>query len=637
MSEPAWFPADAGATNVGRFMATYRIASFPDLVRRSIDEPEWFWAAVVEFLGLTFSTPYSEVLDTTEGIPWATWFTGGRLNVAHDCCDKWAAADPDGVAVRWEGEDGETRTWTWSTLRAEADGLAHLLVERGVGPGDGVGVFLPMLPETVATLLAVAKVGAVFLPLFSGYGAAAIATRLDDAGAKAVVTADGCLRRGKVVDMLAVAREAVARCPTVTTTVVVPRLGRVGAGSPDEPLWPGPAGAAFGTAAVDSEHTLFIAYTSGTTGRPKGSVAVHGGWLAKVAEEGAFQFDLRGDDTLFWFTDMGWIMGPWEVTAAQANGATLSLYEGAPDWPGPDRLWSYVERHGVTVLGISPTLVRGLMPHGDEPVLSHDLSRLRVLGSTGEPWNEGPWRWYFEVVGGRRCPVINISVGTEVGACFLSPHPVQPIKPMSLGGPALGMAVDVYDDDGKPLREAVGELVCTKPWPGMTRGLYNDPDRYLATYWSRWPDVWVHGDWASIDEDGEWFLHGRSDDTIKLAGKRLGPAEVESVLVSHPAVVEAAAVGIPDEVKGEVLWGFVVLAGGTAESAGLRAELADLIAERLGKSFRPSAIRFTDALPKTRNAKVLRRAVRAAVVGADPGDLSSIEDPSTVDAVRAAR
>jgi acetyl-CoA synthetase len=277
------------------------------------------------------------------------------------------------------------------------------------------------------------------------------------------------------------------------------------------------------------------------------------------------------------------------------------------------------------------------MAHGDAPVTTHDLSALRVLGSTGEPWNEDPWRWYFEVVGGGRCPVINISGGTEVGACFLSPHPVAPLKPMSLGGPALGMAVDVYDDEGKPLRGAVGELVCTQPWPGMTRGLFNDADRYIETYWSRWPDVWVHGDWASIDADGDWYLHGRSDDTIKVAGKRLGPAEVESILVSHASVLEAAAIGIPDELKGEALWGFVVLAPDVSPDERLRTELVALVAERLGKAFKPAAIRFTAALPKTRNAKVLRRAIRAAALDLDPGDLSSLEDPATIAAVKMAR
>lgn len=627
----AWTPdADqAAATNVARFQAGHGIATFDELVARSIDDPAWFWPAVIEFLGLPFVEPFDTVADTSGGIEWATWFGGGKLNAAAVCVDRWAATAPDRVAVRWEGEDGSQRSWTYAELRVEADSLAAHLESEGIGRGDAVGILLPMLPETVAALLAVMKLGAVFLPLFSGYGAEAIAARLRDADAKALVTADGTYRRGATVDLLSTATRALVEVPSVQTMVVIPRLaGGRGWVRRDEP---------FPTRTVDSEHPLFIAYTSGTTGKPKGSVAVHGGFVVKVAEEVAFQFDVRTDDTLFWFTDMGWIMGPWEVVGTLANGATLALYEGAPDHPTPGRLWEYLERQQVTVLGISPTLIRALMPHGDAPVRAADLSRLRILGSTGEPWNADPWQWYFEVVGGGRCPVINISGGTEVGACFLSPHPVQPLKAMSLGGPSLGMAVDVFDDAGRPLRGAVGELVCTKPWPGMTRGLFKDPERYLETYWSTYPGVWRHGDWASIDADGDWFLHGRSDDTIKVAGKRLGPAEVESVLVSHPAVVEAAAVGIPDEVKGEALWCFVVLGAGVDASDGLRAELQGLVADRLGKPFKPSAVRFTDALPKTRNAKVLRRAIRAVVVGGDAGDLSALEDAGTVEAVRVAR
>lgn len=619
-----WTPPDdaMATTNVGRFLTAQGIDRFEDLVTRSIDDPEWFWDAVVQFLGLEFAEPYDKVLDVSDGIPWARWFTGGKLSFAANCLRHAGERN----AIVWEGEDGAVRTWTYGDLRAQTSFLADRLRAGGVGAGDRVGIYMPMIPETIAALLAVAHLGAVFLPLFSGYGADAVATRLQDAEAVALVTVDTVQRRGKTIDMAATAEAAVAQCPTVDQLLTVPRLGFGGGG------W-------FGSSAevVDSEHPLFIAYTSGTTGRPKGAVHVHGGWLAKVAEEGAFQTDVRPGDALFWFTDMGWIMGPWEVTAALANGATLALFEGAPDYPGPDRLWEYVERHKVTVLGISPTLIRALMPHGEEPVRAHDLSSLRVLGSTGEPWNEKPWRWYFDVIGGGRCPVINISGGTEVGACFLSPHPVEPLKPMSLGGPSLGMAVDVYDDSGRPVRGEVGELVCTKPWPGMTRGLYRNPERYLETYWSRWSDVWVHGDWASIDEDGDWFLHGRSDDTIKVAGKRLGPAEVESILVSHPSVVEAAAVGIPDDVKGESLWCFVVPNPGTDESPELRGELCDLVAERLGKSFRPSEVRFTDALPKTRNAKVLRRAIRAVQTGNDLGDVSALEDPSTIEAIKAAR
>ncbi len=640
-----WRPPLDGTTNVERFMAAEGIASFDELSARSVAEPEWFWDAVVRFLGLPFATPYTAVLDTRAGIAWSRWFTGGTTNLAAACVDRWAAATPSAIAVVWEGEDGESREVTYAALAGQVDAVADLLARRGVGEGDAVGIFLPMVPEVVVAAMAVAKLGAIFLPIFSGYGADAVAVRLADAGAKALVTADGFLRRGARVPMQDTARAAAAAVATVETVVVVPRLGRLDEGATvlvDDPnpyealLYPDHTGEEVPTRPVDSEHALFLAYTSGTTGPPKGSVHVHGGFLAKIAEEAAFQLDVSAGDRLFWFADFGWIMGPWEIVGALANGATVCLYEGAPDWPGPGRVWDYVERHRVTVLGISPTLIRALMAAGEEPVRSHDLSTLRILGSTGEPWNLEPWRWFFEVVGGSRCPVINISGGTEVGACFLSPHPVQPLTPMTLGGPALGMAVDVFDEDGRPVREQVGELVCTKPWPGMTRGLWKAPERYLATYWSRWRDVWVHGDWASI-EGGQWYLHGRSDDTIKVAGKRLGPAEVESALVSHPAVREAAAIGVPDEVKGEALWAYVVLAAGTEPGEALRAELVDVVSEHLGRSFRPSAVRFVAALPKTRSAKVLRRAIRATALGTDPGDLSSLEDPAAVDAIRDAR
>lgn len=625
-------------------MAEHGVTDFDELVRRSIAEPEWFWDAIVRFLGIEFAVPYDRVLDSSDGIEWTKWFVGGRLNIAVTCVDRHAddPARRDQPAVVWEGEEGVTRTLTYAELRTLTDRFAAGLAARGVREGDAVGLFLPMIPETVAALLAVAKLGAFFLPIFSGYGAEAVALRLSDAGAVALITADGFTRRGKPVPMKETADAAVASVPSVHTVAVVPRLGRddvpmkadrdlmladLLAGVPDR----------FDAAVVDSEHPLLVAYTSGTTGRPKGSVHVHGGFLAKIAEEVAFQMDLRPGEKLFWLTDIGWIMGPWEIIGTLANGGALVLYDGAPDHPGPDRLWALVERHRVDILGVSPTLVRALMAHGDEPVAAHDLSSLRVLGSTGEPWNEAPWQWFFETVGGGRCPVINISGGTEVGACFLSPHVTQPIEPCSLGGPALGMAVDVFDEHGHSVRGEVGELVCTKAWPGMTRGMWRDPERYLETYWSRWPGVWWHGDWASIDEHGQWFLHGRSDDTIKVAGKRLGPAEVESVLVEHPAVVEAAAVGLPDEVKGESLWCYVVTAPGVDADDTLRDELRALVADRLGRAFTPSGIRFTGAIPKTRSAKVMRRAIRAVATGAEAGDLSGLEDPAALDAVAAAQ
>jgi acetyl-CoA synthetase len=632
MTSPAWYPADIAATNLGRFMAREHIVSMEELRARSVGEPEWFWDAVVRFLGLEWFTPYERVLDESRGLAFAQWFVGGKLNLAHNCVDRHVATNPQSLAITWEGENGDIRRLTYADLARETDALAWALTERSISAGDAVGIFMPMVPETAAAFLAIAKIGAVALPIFSGYAADAVAVRLSDAAAKALITVDGCYRRGKVVEQSKIAEQAAAMVPSVSTIVVVPRMG-AGAARGNMIPWP-TASRPYAALPVDSEHPLFIAYTSGTTGRPKGSVHVHGGFLAKIAEEAAFQCDVTPQDRLFWFADMGWIMGPWEVVGALSLGATLAMFEGVPDYPNPDRLWAFIEQHEISVLGISPTLIRSLMRHGEAAVQAHDLSRLRILGSTGEPWNEVPWQWYFEVVGAKRCPVINISGGTEVGACFLSPHPVEPIKPMSLGGPSLGMAVDVFDENGHSIRGGVGELVCKRPWPAMTRGLYKDNERYLETYFSRWPNVWVHGDWASIDEDGSYFLYGRSDDTIKIAGKRLGPAEAESALVSHPSVVEAAAIGVPDELKGEALWCFVVLGKDTKPSDELRDELTKLVADTLGSSFRPSEVRFTTALPKTRSAKILRRAIRAVALGKPTGDLSSLEDLASLDAIR---
>lgn len=642
MGDIVWSPSGdyVEGANVTRLMRSHGIGSYEELVKRSQDDVEWFWEAVVRDLQIEFYEPYRRVLDQAEGKPWAKWFVDGKINLAHNCVDRWAERTPDNVAVMWEGEEGDARRVTYRELQELANRLAGALRELGVGSDDAVGIFMPMAPETVAATLACAKLGAIYLPIFSGYAADAVATRLQDAQAKVLITADGTTRRGKVVPMKETAEEAVASCPTVEHLVVWARLGRSDLswrGGRDhrwDDLLEGQE-PSFDTEHLDPEHPLFIAYTSGTTGRPKGSVHVHGGLLVKLAEEVAYQADLRQDEILFWVTDLGWIMGPWEIIGAGALGATVFLFDGAPNHPGPDRIWDMVERHRVTTLGISPTLIRSLIPAGDEMVRRHDLSSLRILGSTGEPWNPDPYLWFMNVVGGGRCPIINISGGTEVGACFLSPLPITELKPCTLRGPALGMDVDIWDAEGRPVGPGdVGELVCKKPWPGMTRGIWKDPERYLATYWSRWPDVWVHGDWASRDEDGFWFLHGRSDDTMNVAGKRVGPAEVESALAHHPAVAESAAVGVPDEIKGEAIWCFVVAKPGSERSDAVAAELSGVVAGHLGKAFKPSRIVFVDELPKTRSAKIVRRALRSLVMGEDPGDLSSLENPGSLDAIR---
>ena len=642
MSDFVWRPTaeHIDEANVTRLMRANGIGDYWDLVARSQDDIEWFWNEAVRDLGIDFFEPYERVLDDSGGPQWSKWFVGGKVNLAHNCAFRHADVRGGEPAIKWEGEDGAERTVTYAELAGDVARVAAGLEAAGIGAGDAVGVYMPMVPEAVVAAYACASIGAVYLPIFSGFGAPAIAARLNDARAKVLFTADGFWRRGQRVPMKATADEAVADSPSIERVIVFERFGDGAPLGPRDVSWrdltaAGSAGSVDGgAAALDSEAPLMIAYTSGTTGKPKGAVHVHGGFLVKVAAEAAYQTDVHPDDVLYWVTDMGWIMGPWEMVGTHASGACVFMYEGAPNYPGPDRLWDMCERHGVSILGISPTLVRALMPAGEEPVKAHDLSGLRILASTGEPWNPEPYRWFSDVVGGGRCPIINISGGTEIGACFLGQAPVIPTKSCSLGSPSLGMAIDVYDSEGRPIRGEVGELVCTKPWPAMTRGFWGSPERFTAAYWSRWPGIWVHGDWASIDEDGYWFLHGRSDDTLNIAGKRIGPAEFESAAVEHPAVVECAAVGIPDEIKGETVWCFCILRPEIEATDALRKEVSDVIAAELGKAFTPAAIRFVEELPKTRSAKILRRAIRAQVLGEDPGDMSSLENPSALEAIQ---
>ena len=638
MNDFAWEPTPAyiDNANVTRLMRRHGIDEFATLLRRSQRDPEWFWNAVVEDLGIEFFEPYASVLDVSDGPAWPRWFTGGKLNLVHNCVDRHALTRPDAPAVAAESEDGETRALSYSELAAEVHRVANGLADLGVRPGDVVGVLMPMVPEAIVGAYAIASLGAIYMPVFSGFGAPAVAARLDDARAKLLLTADGCVRKGKLVDMRATAAEAMAQSETVERMVVLQHVGDAGLGRADELSWEeafGRAGTERSPLPVDSETPWLLAYTSGTTGRPKGAVHVHGGFLAKIAGEVAYQIDVWSSDVLYWVTDMGWIMGPFEVVGGHAAGACVFVYDGAPNHPGPDRLWDMCARHKVSVLGVSPTLIRALMPAGEEPVARHDLSSLRILASTGEPWNPDPYNWFARVVGGGRLPIMNLSGGTEVGACFLGQPPVIPTKVCSLGTPSLGMAIDVFDADGKPVRGEVGELVCTRPWPAQTRGFWKSPERYLETYWSRWPDVWVHGDWASVDEDGYWFLHGRSDDTLNIAGKRIGPAEFESAAVDHPAVVECAAVGVPDAVKGTAVWCFCIIAPGVEQGPALAAEIKHTISDELGKAFAPSQVRFVEELPKTRSAKILRRAIRARVLGEHAGDLSSLENESALAAL----
>jgi acetyl-CoA synthetase len=625
-------------SRITRLMRSLGVTTLEELQRRSVDDPEWYWNGVMKDLGLRWLAPYTRVLDGTRGPAWPTWFPGGRLNFSDNCIDRnLDAGRGRKPAIVWEGDDGATRTLTYAELAREVSQLANALRALGIAEGDRVGIFLPMSPEAAIATLAVVRIGAIYTPCFSGFGAQAVASRLQDSEAKLLITADGFHRRGQVVRMKETADEALAQCPTVTQVLVYRRLGREIPWTAGRDRWWHDAVAGqsdrCAPVAVEADRPCLIIYTSGTTGKPKGAVLTHGGFLLKCAHDFAYCHDVGEDDRLFWLTDLGWLMGPMLFTAALALGATAVVFEGVPDYPKPDRLWALVERHRISVMGMSPTAVRALMPHGPEHVHAHDLSSLRMLGSTGEPWNPEPYRWLFENAGKARIPISNYTGGTEISGGILGCFPIAPIKPCSFTGPIPGMAAEVFDESGRPVRGSVGELVVTKPWPGMTAGFWRDPSRYEETYWSRWTDVWVHGDWATIDADGFWYIQGRSDDTLKIAGKRLGPAEVESVLVGHPAVAESGVVGVPHEVKGEAIVCFVVLRPGHAPTEALRKELAERVASQMGKALKPDKVLFTRDLPKTRSAKIMRRVIRATYLGREPGDLSSLENPAAVKAV----
>jgi acetyl-CoA synthetase len=628
--------------NLTCFMRQHNLTDYDELMRRSTQDIAWFTDAILHYLDICFYRPYTSVVDLSRGTAWPEWCVGGEMNIVHNCLDKYMGTPAENMpALIWEGEEGAVSRLSYAELYRQVNRTANALRSLGLGKGDAIGLFMPMIPEIIIALLAIAKIGGIILPLFSGFGAGAVAARLADAGAKALFTADGSFRRGKPVAMKPVADEAAADVPTLKHMIVVDRAGIQVSMTPGrDHSWQAlietqPEQAA--TEVTQAEDILMLIYTSGTTGRPKGAVHTHCGFPVKAAQDMAFGTDLHPGDVIHWVTDMGWMMGPWLTFGALILGGTIFLSDGAPDYPLPNRLWAMVERHHITILGISPTLVRALIPRGEEHFRKHNLSSLRLFASTGEPWNPDPWYWLFEKVGGSKLPVINYSGGTEISGGIVMGNPVLPLKPCSFSAPCPGIAADVFDEHGRSVRNQVGELVIKAPWIGMTRGFWKDPQRYEETYWSRWPGIWVHGDFAAVDEDGMWYILGRSDDTIKVAGKRLGPAEIESVLVGHPDVVEAAAIGVPDEVKGSEVIAFVVLAKGCELCEELRQELRHRIVQALGKPFAPREVLFVSDLPKTRNAKVMRRVIRAAYLGQDPGDISSLVNPEAVEEIQKAQ
>ena len=634
---------------VADFMSKQGISDWQTLLERSRQDTEWFWQEALKYMEVSWFKPYSKLLDTSKGFAWAKWFVDGEINIYANCLDWHVRPEnktvvnrkpvgKDHPAIIWESDDGGLRKLTYGELDEMSAKVAASLVKMQVGAGDAVGIYMPMVPEVVAVMFGCLKIGAVPVPIFSGFGTEALSARLADAEAKVLFTADAGKRRGKIIPIKPDADEAANAVPSLKHVVVLDHCGTKVNWTEGRDLKWDDAVLAISplteTVHLPAEHPSMYLYTSGTTGKPKGTVHTHAGALAQIAKEVGFAFDTKSDDVFFWVTDIGWMMGPWEMIGVTFWGGTMVLFEGAPNYPNPDILWEVVERHKVTMLGISPTAVRVIKPAGDEWVDKHDLSSLRLLGSTGEAWDEDSYMWFFNKVGGKRCPVINISGGTEIVGCHLQPLPIMPLKPCSLGAPALGMDADVFDESGASIKNAIGHLVCKKPAPSMTKGFLKDPDRYVETYFSKFPGVWYHGDWAKVDNDGYWFLYGRSDDTLKVAGKRVGPGEVESILIEHPLVAEAAVIGVPHEIKGEGIVCFVVLTPNTQASDEIIKQLKDLVAKKLGGPLKPEAVHIVKALPKTRSGKIVRGTIRRKYIGEPVGDLSSVENPDALDEIK---
>lgn len=627
--------------NLTKFMRLHHIKDFAELMQKSTSDVAWFTDAVLKFLDIQFYEPYSKVVDLSAGIKLPKWCVDGKMNIVHNCVDKYVVGAKHTSplpAIIFEGEEGLTKTLTYQDLYKEVNKTANALRSLGLGKGDAIGIFMPMTPEIVIALLAIAKIGGIILPLFSGYGAGAIVSRMNDAEAKALFACDGSFRRGKPVEMKSIADEAAEQIPTLKHMIVLKRTNQEVKMKEERDIWwdelINNQSDESETEKTNAEDPLMIIYTSGTTGKPKGALHTHCGFPIKAAQDMMFGTDVHQGDTIYWMTDMGWMMGPWLVFGSLILGATMFLYDGAPDFPAPNRLWELAEKHKINQMGVSPTLIRSLIPQGEEHFKKHNLSSLKCFASTGEPWNPDPWMWLFEKVGNKKIPIINYSGGTEISGGIVMGNPLMPLKPCAFSAPCPGMDVDVVNEDGKPLRNAVGELVIKSPWIGMTRGFWHDQQRYLDTYWSRWENIWVHGDFAAIDNDGLWYILGRSDDTIKIAGKRLGPAEVESILVRHKDIVEAAAIGVPHDVKGSELILFAVTKPNVERSDALRQELNKMVIEEMGKPLAPKSILFVSDLPKTRNAKVMRRMIRAAYLGLDLGDTSSLVNPQAVDEIK---
>ncbi|WP_433957390.1 AMP-binding protein [Cytobacillus horneckiae] len=625
-----WYPEEKliQQANIQSFLRNHHLKDIEELHEKSLKEPQWFYEKILQELDIQWLEPYVNLLNIEKGYPFPQWFSGGKTNILHYTIEKHIRnGRGDNKALTWEDEVGKTHSYTYQDFNIKVNELASALHSIGIKKGDRVGIYLPSIPEAPISLFACAKIGAIIIPVFSGYGADAVALRMNEGEAKLLITADGYMRRGKFINMIKEASKAADAVPAIKNVLIVDHNQshfeyRESRDISYHHLVSMYKNKTVKTEVLAADDPFMIMYTSGTTGKPKGTVHTHTGFPIKAAIDQYFCFDVKNTDTFFWLSDFGWMMGPWLTLGAAVHGAEIILYNGSADSPTNDRLWELINKHQISIFGISPTLIRSLMAKQSEVP---ELPSLRILGSTGEAWNPDAWEWFLEKVGKGRCPIINYSGGTEVSGGILGTYPIKPIKICSFHGPIPGMAAAIVDDSGNEVKSTVGDLTLHAPFLGMTKSFWHDDGRYLQSYWSRWESVWAHGDFAAVDEDGFWYVLGRSDDTIKVAGKRVGPSEIEAAVTSHPKVKEAAVISTPHELKGEVPVVFAVLHEGCAEEK-LEDELRLHAGKSLGKALQPKGVYIVSDLPYTQSNKIARRVIRAAYLGEARGDTSALRN-----------